>query len=84
MLSSGIDRILGVCPYFSIKITERTGRVKSKRLIYNPIFPTLPIPTLFLQLPCLGNTVLTSGKRGVIAQSNGKGCLDEREDVIIG
>ena len=29
-------------------------------------------------------TVLTSGKRGVIAQSNGNGCLGGREEVIIG
>ena len=28
--------------------------------------------------------VLTSEKRGVTTQSNGKGCLDERENVIIG
>ena len=47
---------------------------------YDPIPRTLPI-TLFQQLSCLGNN---SGKRGVITQSNGKGCLDEREDVIIG
>jgi len=49
---------------YHLKITEGAGRVKRKRLSYNPIFPTIPIPTLFQQLSCLSNNGPDFGETG--------------------
>ena len=53
-------------------------------LVVNHTHPTDLFPLYSSSSRVWAIMLLTSGKRGVITQSTGKGCLDQREDALIG